>query len=423
MRNKYIRFVSILSHIFSDKFGVVWWCGLVQEKNSSKDNLIHILLKTLQPDNPNLYRIPYDVIRKYLVFAFAYVVFKFKIKRKLNKNLFFSYYGDYFSCLYKMNDSSVLILPDRTNWRKVHKDNSVRAIYQYLSWKDFYQVPIEYIKWSLKFIKYYFNIKFCIEELGKTVLGRDDAWKLFKEQLYKSFCGQLLVENLFLQKIFHRINLENPEKVIYVYEGLGWEKLLCHVFRGRRRIGVLCTLPSDNMTNFWCDREEALLMPTPDKLLTMGHDSYTKFRRIYGFGKVELLGTTRHQYLKDIKESKGDQVLVVLGYNDQQNEKLLEWVDENYENYIVKPHPKSNLEGINFIYDDIEDCLKNAKEVVVSSDTMVAIEAMAAGVEVVMPELDGYVNLSPLCGCEYELIEDFFTFRSDKAMIRTVENL
>ena len=427
MRNRYLKFISILSHIFSERFGVYWWCGELQEKNSSKDNLIHVLLATHQLVAPILYKIPYLTIRKYLSFVVRYGIFKFKSKPELNSNLFFSYYGNYFSCLYKMEDSSVLILPQKTDWKKVYKDKDVICIDQFLRLKHFYQVPISYFKVVIRFVLNYSCLKFCIKELGKTILNREDAWTLFKGQVLKSFAGQLLVENLFLQKIFEELNLQNPKKLIYIYEGLGWEKLLCHIFKDQKKVGVLCTLPSDNMTNFWYKEDEVELMPKPDHLCVIGKNSLERFEKIYG-ERVHLLGTTRHQYLLDVEEGEGNEVLVILGYNDEQSKELLEWVEAAYDKYIVKPHPKSNLDGINFIYEDLYSCLKRADTVVIASDSMASFEAMAMGIDVIIPRLNSFADLNPLplgyqLGVNSSWLSDFFYFASNEEMINEIITL
>lgn len=426
MKNNYLKFTLILSQIFSYNFGNIWWYSLLHEKNTSKSDIIHRLFKELPPKDYSFWQAIYNAIRKYIVYFGRYIIFKFKKKSKLEKNLFISYYGNFFNVLYDLPDSSVIILPQKTDWKRVWYDKKVLVLDSFISIKDFWHVLIDYFKIVYKFIIYYKALKLCIKELGRIYFKREDTWDLFREEVLKSFIGEVLIESLFFEKNFTRLFLQNQvEKVIYVYEGLAWEKVLCNIFKGKK-IALLCTIPSDNMTNFWYDKKEVELMPKFDKLGVIGNDTYYRFTKIYG-DKVFLLGSTRHQYLKDIKPIlvRGDKNLVILGYNDKQSEALLEYLDNLNINYIVKSHPSSSLNGDNFIYSDLIDCLKDAKVVYMSSDSMASFDAYVFGVLVKLIELPEFANLNPLPVDVINIIEKeyFFEFRSNEDMIKLIKEL
>ena len=439
MTNNYLKFISSLSANYYKWFGKIWWYSLLHEKNTTKSNTIHVLLKNLKPKKVSIFKIILNGIRKYFVFVGRYFIFKFKSK-KYNyrcKNLFVSYNGDFFNCLYDMSDSEVIIIPQKFDWKEVFKRDNL-AVDQFISFIDLITVPFESLFYFTLFILKYFNMKSIFNILGKVYLKRDDAWDIFKEEVWKSFAGEVLIEGLFFQKIFYGIFLKftNVEKVIYVYEGQAWEKALCIAFKDKKKVGVLCTIPSKNMTQFWYDKDEKKLMPLADALCTI-----SDINNILKHGSMASidyfnLGSTRHGYLKNmVRKSKSDRVVVALGYNDEQNKELLEWVyNSDYKNVYVREHPSRRLIQDYFPY-DFEPNL-DCKILIVASDSMITFEAFAMNIKIVIPELKSFANLNSIPyqfvvnsgNMEYKetrMIElkDYFTFRQSEEMIKILEDI
>lgn len=435
MRDKYLEFVYRLSKNFHKKFGNIWWYSLLHEKNTSKSDTIHVLLKDLNPpEKRHILSYLLEAVMKYFVFVTRYCLFKLKRTRPNTevKNLFVSYYADFFDVLYGLEDSEVLIIPQKFDWKSVWRDEGRVAVDQFLSFKDLIVVPLLYINNVFKFLVYGWSLKRQIELFGDVFLERDDAWYIFRDEVLKSFLGSVLVEGLFFEKIYLGIFLQfsNIEKIIYVYEGLQWEKALCLVFKDKKKIGVLCTLPSKNMTQFWYDRNELDIMPVADKLCVIGPRSgglsmATK--------RVVELGATRHGYLQSLigREVKSDRVVVALGYNDKQNEELVEWVyDSDYKNVYVREHPSRKFTQDRFPYDMNPNL--ECGTLMVSSDSMITFDAVALGIDINIVELDSYANLSPIPAEFYDWrkpmfspdrLNEYFTFREPKEMIEILEEL
>lgn len=435
-RENYLKFTGFLSQVFHKKFGNVWWYSLLHEKNSSKSNLIHKVWKDLPPDPYSIWQSLYSALRKFIVYFARYFIFKFKREAKLKKNVFFSYYGNYFSVLYNLPDSSVVILPQKTDWKEVWKDKEVLALDQFLSIKDFWYVFRDYFKTLWRFAASYNKLKYGINICACIYFDRRIGWLLFKEEVLKSFAGDVLVEGLFFEKIFHRLFLQNREtlkKLIYVHEGQAWEKALLLKAEHQEVIGVLCTLPSPNVMNFWYHKDEVKIMPYPRKLGVIGLNSFADFSRMYGDRVVFILGTTRHQHLKDVENSKGHSTLVILGYNSDENEELLDYLEDVDKGYIIRQHPKFKSKEIE--YESLDCVLRSANKVYMHSDSMTSFEAFAMGIEVVIPELENFADLNPLpedfrgyagsnkTGDRFNYISPYFTFNTDKEMIKLIEEI
>lgn len=449
MKNKYLTFTRVLAQLYSGKFGNVWWYSLIHEKNVLKTRTPHIIMKRLQAEHFSLLTVFTQAVKKYFSFAARYCLFKFKkvtliwsndFRREVTnltvlKWLLIDYYSSHLGPLLDLGDSIRVVIPQKSNWKDIWKDKSVIALDEFLTVSEFFSVFWKSQKILLMFFLHYFLLKRDIKNLGIVIFDRDDLWEVCKEDVFRSFMGDILIEGLFFEGMFRRLyEFGKPiqmSKVIYPYEGQAWEKALCKVF-SNYKIAVMPYIPSVNTMMCFYDRKEREMMPNFDKLGVIGSYTYNMYagdlnRDKKRFHQLFILGSTRHNYIKDLIGSKSTKEfnLVVLSYNDDDNEKLLAYVERKYDDYRVKGHPFSNYVPSTvftdlFIYKDIKECLLMAKRVICSADTMVSIEALVLNVPVEVVEFDDSIDTNPLpklyrgfTGFKNP-IKDFFTFRSDE---------
>jgi len=246
---------------------------------------------------------------------------------------------------------------------------------------------------------------------------------VFKEDVWRSFAGDILVEGLFYEVAFEnmRNKFTNLEKIIYPYEGLAWEKALNNKFtwKGIKKIGILCSTPSDNTLNFWYSEEEIENgLPTPDYLGVFGENLKNRFD-IYKQEYVNnpttfIIGPMRFRNMKDLLESKREEkiiydILVIMPSNKQMALELVAWIWSRFifgeykkDKICIKPHPDNSRNLFEFVGGTtvssnlpVEDLLGKSKTVI-SIDSSVEFMALAMGKEVISPTLSSFVNLSPL---------------------------
>ncbi len=425
MKQNYLKLIKILTSKYQKKFGNIWYLSLLSEKNPVKMRTFHIIMKELEPETRSIFPFVKQAVKKYLSFFARYCLFKFKESKKPVKNLFITYPGNHLKSLYDLPDSEILLLPQKTDWKEVWNSQS-RCLYEFIRLSDFLYIGFKFVMYTLVYLKHFMPLKNDICLLSKALLNRDDGWELFQEEIVRSFAGDILIENLFYERIFKNIskNYLELQKIIFPYEGQGWEKALILNVKAKS-VGVLCTIPSHNMMSFWGNEI------TPDHIGVIGLSSYHQFKDYYG-DKVFILGSTRHRYLKDVETSKGKETLVILGHDEKQNQLLLDYAKEFIKEYRVRYHPTK----VKPLYGTLKEDLMSAKMIVLNSDSMVSIEAYMMGIQSEIVLFEEYVDLNPL---EISLrrtdfsVEKFdnretvkkylFEFNSDEEMIRRIEEL
>ncbi|KKL99394.1 hypothetical protein LCGC14_1814890 [marine sediment metagenome] len=425
MKSNYLKLLKILTNKYQKKFGNIWGVSLLSEKNPVKTRVFHNIMKEIKPEPVKIFPFIMQAVGKYFSFGFRYCLFLHKESKKPVKNLFVTYNENHLESLYSLPDSEILLIPQKTDWKEVW-NSWQRCLYEFIRLSDFAYIGFKYVTYTLVYLRHFISLKNDICLLSKALLNREDGWELFREEIIRSFVGDVLIENLFYERIFQNINKNylELEKIIYPYEGQNWEKALI-VNTKAKSIGVLCTIPSHNMMSFWGNAI------TPDHIGVIGLASYYQFKDYYG-DKVFILGSTRHQYLKDVETSKGTEILVLLGHDDYQNQLLLEYAEEFIKEYRVRYHPTK----VKPIYGTLKEDLMSAKKIVLNSDSMVSVEAYLMGIQSEIVLFEDYVDLNPL---EISLrrtdfnVEKFdnretvkkylFEFNSNEEMIRRIEEL
>ena len=435
MRDKYLKFIAHLSKKYSRSFGNVWWYSLLHEKNSAgKSRAYHNLCKGIEPKHFNIWIAFCLGIKKLLVLFIRHFIFRKGYKKHTGQeNIFISYSQEF---LYPFNDSDGLwiLLPQMNKWRE---DRGKLVVDNFISLNDLFRLFGKYLSllpWHLYYVS---KLK---KEFAETVCHSNSifAYSYFKEEILRSFFGDVLVEGLFYEIAFKNIRnrYKNPEtkKIVYPYEGQHWEKALCIAFTYSQieLISILCTPPVTGMLNYWYDREEADLMPKPDRIGVLGSVTYYWFKKMYG-DRVFIAGPMRFRYIenllieeiKEVKESY-KYLFVILPSVKEYADELLDFVTKiNHDYIVVKPHPdymgiKLHKKYSVYYGEDIEYYLRRSIAVI-SIDSSVSFMAATMGVPVIVPELKSIVSLNPLndFGGEVIPIDDSYAF---DAALRDLSN-
>ncbi len=460
MKQKYLNKIIILTRSLHPIFKNVYWYSLVHEKNTCKSRASHNYIKQLKPEKYNLLKALIGAIKQYLKFVFRKIYFYNLNPLYINpKNIIVDYPAKYLESIYfksgntdfssgldapllaagsvHSEDSVKVYLPQTNNLKKSRqliKQERTHLIDEFISVLDFIFIPFKYLS---NVVKYLSNSSYIKRSSG-------DLYLYIHKEILRSFTGDILIDGLFYEVAFR--NLKNSymdvEKIIYPYEGLAWEKALCIAFQtdnyfNRKRIGVSCTIPAENIFNYWYSNYEMKVMPKPDKLGVIGEVSRIDFRKMFG-QDIFVLGSTRHRHLKNYPNMKRQNCefewsLVILNSNDEQNRELIEWCKEKKLTCMYKLHPdnrKRDYKDLNTTNGEYSTLM--TKQIITTQSSM-ALEAYLLGVPVIVPDLPSFIDLSPLLGQYRNKIVDSYyrklfldqnyTFRSNREMRKIIDEI
>jgi len=239
-----------------------------------------------------------------------------------------------------------------------------------------------------------------------------DLYKILRQDIYRGFMGDILVEGLFFECMFKnmRKKLSKVNEIYYPYEGLGWEKILCRTLYGKTyTIASICSVPIDNFLHYWADKKEVKLMQEqnvlPSVFQPLGRDSKRKFTELFEYVEEQNKNRfTSIEYLSKRSNSNEPYISIILGSKEKENQEIIKWVKEHYtnkennKNIRIKKHPDNILEYGDYEYalGDLNLLLAMSSEVILKRSS-VAITAAIAGCKVIVPELKFYnVDYCPL---------------------------
>jgi len=404
MRTNYIKFIARLSKKYSKEFGSVWWYSLLHEKNSAgKSRTYHNIIKGLRPSPFSVYRAFTLALRKYIGFVIRHFIFADTgFKMYVGYDTFYMTYNDNFMSPLSEGQPKIY-LPQKHNYKEFKNKWVI----------DHFVGKWDLVKLPFKYFSCLWNTLYLIPILKKEFTHLIFIYHYFKEEVWRSFAGDVLVEGLFYEIAFANMakQFKNLKRVVYPYEGQAWEKALCKGFNqidNRPEIvAVLCACPPLNMLNYWYDKEEVDIMPTPDRIGVLGQTTYNLFKEMYG-GKTFVIGPMRFRNIEKLlnKEVVGNRVTVILpGVKEYADELLnfVECVDTGGLQMTVKPHPDYRLirtKGSDnkfsiYFGKDLEYLLLNTK-VLISTDSSISFMAAALGIPVIIPDLETIAIMNPL---------------------------
>jgi len=409
-KNAYLRFIANLSRDHSKYFGLSWWNSLLHEKNTNKSRFWDNLQSNIVPNNRFLFvNIIYKAVRKYFTFVLRYCL-NYKTNNDHNK-IAITYFQNH---LDHIANCHYIYTPQRKDYKNI-KRQKLPMIDQYIYFWDVIKMPFVYLYLLYRnWFRIIIYLKFDMPHKMYNILKRD---------IYRSFCGDVLIEGLFLECMFGNMEKDlvknnhlNTNRVIfYPFEGMGWEKILCKKINDKNKnkknivMAILCSLIGDNSLHFWYNKKEIELMEEnnilPFAISPLGKDSFIKLKEQFKF-KTIVAEPNVGRFL-DIKylinnNIERKYISVILNSNEEENKELMKWVKCNYgidENVRIKKNP-DNIYEYNQDYEyalgDLNLLLSMSKEVIVKRST-IAITAAIAGCKVISPKLNGFkVDYCPL---------------------------
>jgi hypothetical protein len=371
-------------------FGDLWVASLLNEVNFNKSRNLHKIFT-----GKSLYKFSYigiffGALKKYLTLLF--LKFRFCKRKSIgNKHTVFTYGEQHLSFFTDDIDCNEVVFPQGSNYKKI----KTNVVYSFLSLYDFVLVAVQYL-WAV--IKLYLGVY-------STVY----SFKEIREDLLRSFSGDVCIENLFYIRIFKRLNklLNYNFTVYYIHEGQGWEKLLNKYLCNKKTVGIVCSVVSQNLFNFFRFQNDY----TPNCIAVLGGIQKNQFELVHN--NVFIYGSGRYRQLKNIQPvSSRKNKLVVLPYNKQQSDSLLKFVNRSLldrKDAYVRVNPfdnKTDYSVFGFKFDKLplEESLSKASIVITTGDTSVVFNAIASGCCVVIVDLSscGFFQLS--CLAESDLV-------------------
>src|SRR4030042_6374492 len=426
MKNEsYNTFIFSISSIFENIFGNVWWYSLIHEKNINKSSffLNYINNKKVKYSFA-LSRSVYGALKKYLTVLYL----KFSLYRSVDikdeKYFSVKYLSDHLSFL---KETTEIIIPQKIDYKELKYRQlayNIVCIYNFITLFDFVEIFFRYWYVLSCFIIYKRFLCWRLKFNGEQFLGCD-ANTFLKRDFYRSFAGDVLMEGLMYEYVFSNLKKRalSAKKIVYVYEGLAWEKALCLQFRDTKveTVGLVCSAVHRNVLNFFYSRLEVNTMPVPKRLGVLGEFQKQQFNM---YKNVFVYGAGRYSHLKDIKSNcltssieKNKSILVVLSYDNSNNEALLKFVKSalgsTYNIRILK-HPKAKPIPPKIDYYQTEkrkivDVVNEYNIIICSGDTSFVFTAFVYGKLIVCPVIKGQLILNPLLenkDTELEVLKD-----------------
>ena len=403
----YLTLIYRLTLKYQGHFGNAWWYSLVHEKNPLKSCLYHSLMTGVDRGGRLLILKSFlSAVRKYLVFLLRYFIVVRRCPDTMAENLIVTYWG--FLQLPTLPSSQVIVMPQRNDWGKYSKLEEVVLLDEFISWKDFFIVLVKYFRTLAIFLRLNRDMQGYFSDLVGSYSFKGGGKGSFKQELWYSFAGGTLVEGLFYEQIFTTISRKFPKakKIIYVYEGMAWEKALCLAFKKAKKVGVVCSAPC--LTNYLYRREEAELMPSPDFLGTPGHSAFRVMKGVFG-EKVFVLGVKDsrraiiEEWMSETAPLKTVDILILLSSSEEVGKEVIDFVREGLKGVplavMVRRHPDCYTDYGPFPYtlamEELELSLSTARSVVATDSTAV-IEAAILGTPVVLPKLPSFAYSCPV---------------------------
>lgn len=389
-KEDYCKFIYNEGKKLESIYGDLWISSLINEKNFNKSpNLHRIFGGNCLYISHRIWKHVFYAFLKYFRFVFAKLYFR--KRRRVNSNrIIFSYYDSHVKFFTDNINCYEIVMPQKPDYKKVKKEG-VSTIYSFVCFMDFLAIPILYIYNLTKLIRF---------ASLNSVFYNNIA---YKTDFLKSFVGDVCIENLFYSRIFKRINksLEKINcysrvKIYYVYEGQGWEKLLNKYLNKHKRTGIVCSIVSENLINFFPVKEDY----KPNAIAVLSNKQRGQFSKYYS--NVFVYGAGRYKYLEaavDKCKLKGA-ILILLPYDKYLSLELLKFTKKAVlptNKTYIRTHPKiKNNYDLYYKVDrlSLDKSLDRSQIVITTGDTSTIFDALFKGCLVINVDFKNYVDLS-----------------------------
>lgn len=420
MRERYLEFVWLMSNAFAGMFGRFWWHSAFAEKNIHRFDTYHNLTKNrLLKDRFTIMSAFLSAWKRYLTFIYRKVFSMFwsglrKPRFKhWNLKVGYDYEPD--------QDCDFVIMPKRN---RIY-DRRAYLIDEFFPFIGLFFLPFKILFRMFWFLILFWPFRVAFQHFSLKVFG-EDVWLYFRKEIWRSFFGDVLVEGLYWDAAFQELSKHwirrNKEwqTIYYQYEGLAWEKALCYWFGKRQegflpsvKIGIMNSVPSENHLHYFRHLNEAMVMPKPDRIESLGPRTTELLARCFPENMIEKRGKDRRKRAENIPVTADKSgILVILGGVDRQVQELIDWAKVYENRYFgcrkyLSIHPDNGKLNIPDCF-EVCDWQKMIGQValVIVAESGLAVEAAVCGAQVVVPSLPSFVDMCPLEGRYRDKVND-----------------
>lgn len=335
-----------------------------------------------------------------------------------NNSYYFNQYGEiinYLKKFYKVDNKLIFVPSEKI--KNIHsniiKKNNLDFLNHDLSIYNKINIFFLYYRYCLKF----FLLKF---KFIKNFKGKNNyIFRIHISDYYKSFCGDVLLENLIWINIFDNYLSKGTKKkfCIYLIENQPWEKAMINSWRYYNHGKIFAYTPTSinfwHMYNFDLTKNKNF---NPDNLLVSSHHGYkllkkqTKIKNIKIF-QVESLWFN-YLYKNIVSDNSNNSILILGDYDTAKNFKLLKII---FSSKLVKrreiffkkhPHDILNYDDYNLkiVNKNIIDLIPIFNFIVSSSSTSAIIEFLRYRKKIFVFDDEDDLDLSPLKKLNYPLM-------------------
>ncbi len=280
---------------------------------------------------------------------------------------------------------------------------------------------------SIIFSLHYFPIK------RKIIFKKQDITEILKNKFLEHMEDNIYAQYYLMYYSIMRVAESGIkfDRIIYTFENQPWEKVLCYAVKkfmpDTKLIGCMHTMTLSNLVSIFPGEYERDNMPQPDYIFTTGKLTADELKKYWKPEKIIENCALRYDYLfkleslkikqkenADIKKNSQNQfkVLLALSFDYKKSIEMIKMTyyafKDKYEyQIIIKSHPtyilnflELNIESENFILknEPVEELLVGC-DLVLNSDSMVALEGLKLGIPMLEIDIDDFIPLSRFYYC------------------------
>ncbi len=279
-------------------------------------------------------------------------------------------------------------------------------------------------------------------------ISKCNFYEFLKKDLYKSFCGDSLIYNIFNIKIIDELLKNMPKQKLgfFLFENQSWEKCLIKLWRkynhGKLIACINSTIRFWDLRYFKTKKEFISKSKNPDYYLF----NSTKFKNtavnnFYPRNKCLVVEALRYNHLKGQKAKKNNKVLLVGDINFLENERLLlefsKITKKLKKNRIFfKPHPTNSFkklkqlsekyQDINFLDNTKENSFTDYEFIICTNGTSAIIDCIIINAKYRIMKFNDLLNLNPLDNNyknQVDNADQMYKFIQDKKNLKKAKNI
>jgi len=270
------------------------------------------------------------------------------------------------------------------------------------------------------------NLKYLylpIAWAGDNTFSDIDIKHIVRDAIKEDLCStKYFTNSVFYYSALRLFRKIRPEYFIYPFEAHPWERMMLMALKEvcpcARSVGFQHVSINPRHANFMFSRQEASVVPFPDRIVTLGHITRNIMVKNNPFLENRVESGCALRQGQRIAEASYKQasgvftVAVIMASTLREHVALIKLSNacalagKGNWRFIVRGHPSINYEHALQISGQMVDCcerseghlsgLLNSVDAVMYTSSTVAIEALAAGKPVMYADVGDYISPDPL---------------------------